>query len=142
MPPISQAPGFPPACPDWCPFDGWVMMAGLMTYALIATATLLALALLIAFLGRRGAMRQFAPFLFVGLCALIAVLCLNRLLQFDPQYVLGGIHYSPEYGALWDKWLAARFAEMAGPLSALAFAFAAGVSLAIATLVCHVLQHQ
>lgn len=49
MPPISQAPGFPPACPDWCPFDGWVMMAGLMTYALIATATLLALALLIAF---------------------------------------------------------------------------------------------
>lgn len=142
MPPILQAPGFPPACPDWCPFDGWVVMAALMTDALIVTVILLALASLIAFLGQRSIARDLAPPLLVGVCALITMVCLKRLLQLDPQYVLGGIHYSPEYGALWEKRVAEQFALMVGPLSVLAFAFATGVSLAIATLVCHVLQHQ
>ena len=135
MPPLPHAPGFPPVCPDWCPFDGWVVMAGLMAYALSATTLLLALALLISFRGRRASWRHLAPLLLVCLCALIAVLCVRRLLQLDPRYVLGDLHYTPALAALWDKLLAERFALMVGPLSLLAFAYATGVSLAIATLV-------
>lgn len=136
MPPIPQAPGFPPACPEflWCPYDGWVVMAALMTDALVVVAILLALALLIAFWGRRHAARRLLPLLLVGLCALIAIVCLRRLLQLDPQYGLGGIHYSPALAVAWNRRLAERFALMAGPLSALAFAFATGVAIAIATL--------
>ncbi|MGH2503851.1 MAG: hypothetical protein ACRDID_15175 [Ktedonobacterales bacterium] len=136
MPSIPQAPGFPPTCPEslWCPYDGWVVMAGLMTDVLVIVAVLLALALLIAYWGRAHAARQLLPTLLVGLCALIAVVCLRRLLQLNPQYGLGDIHYSPALAAAWDRWLAQRFALMAGALGWLAFAFATGVSLAIATL--------
>jgi hypothetical protein len=108
-------------------------MAGLMTDALVVVTILLALALLIACWGRGHAARRLLPLLLVGICALVAVVCLNRLLQLDPQYGLGG-HYTPARAAWWDKLLAERFALMAGPLSWLAFAFAAGVSVAIATL--------
>lgn len=142
MPPIPQAPGFPPACPDWCPLDGWALMAGWMTDALVVATTLLALALLIAFVGRSHSMREFAPLLLVGLCALIVVLSARRLLQLDLPIVLGDVHYTPTVAALWEKRVAEQFALMVGPLSVLAFAFAAGVSLAIATLVRHVPQHQ
>jgi len=85
MPPLSQAPGFPPACaaPLWCSLDGWVVMGGLMADALIVTTTLLALALFISLAGRRKRWRELAPLLLVGLCALIAVLCVVRLLQLN-----------------------------------------------------------
>ena len=75
MPPLPQAPGFPPACPEflWCPCDSWVVMAGLMTYALIATTLLLALALLIGLAGRRASWRELMPLLLAGLCALLAI---------------------------------------------------------------------
>lgn len=142
MPPIPQAPGFPPACPDWCPLDGWALTAGWMTDALVVTTVVLALAVLIAFLGQSHSTRELVPLLPVGLCALIAVLSARRLLQLDLPIVLGDIHYSPTVAALWEKRVAEQFALMVGPLSALAFAFAAGVSLAIATLVRHVLHHQ
>ena len=143
MPPLPQAPGFPPACPEflWCPCDSWVVMAGLMTYALIATTLLLALALLIGLAGRRASWRELMPLLLAGLCALLAVLCARRLLQLDPQYGLGG-HYTPAVAAAWNHRLAERFALRVGPLSVLAFAFALGVSLAIATLVRRALKHQ
>ena len=136
MPPLSQAPGFPPACaaPLWCSLDGWVVMGGLMADALIVTTTLLALALFISLAGRRKRWRELAPLLLVGLCALIAVLCVVRLLQLNlPDYV-GNLHYTPAVAIQLHKQGAKQFALMVGPLSALAFAYALGVSLAISML--------
>lgn len=137
MPPLPQAPGFPPPCvaPSWCSLDGWVVMGGLMADALIVTTILLYLALFISLIGQRKSWREYAPLLLVGLCALIAVLCAVRLLQLNlPDYV-GNLHYTPAEATRLIQLGPKQFALMAGPLSVLAFVYAGGVSVAIATLV-------